>query len=137
MTLSITTLSIMALTQISSIKGPDTTIKQTPAPMKTVPSKQRMKRSPQQDWKPFIPTTKRYTHIWSKPWPKLSKTYKGTRNSRNESQDHLEPSKQFKPWRRPLRPSLSTDAAGKLDVLGHDGDTLGGIQQNVTQHNNK
>ncbi len=49
-----------------------------------------------------------YTHIWSKPWLELSKTYKRTRSSWNESQDHPEQSKQFKPRRRPLQFSNGT-----------------------------
>jgi len=47
-------------------------------------------------------------HIWRKPWPELSKTYKRTKSSRNELQDHPEQSKQFKHWRQPLRFSNGT-----------------------------
>jgi hypothetical protein len=79
------------LTQISTITSPDLTIEQTPAQMRMLPSKCKMRRSQQQDWKQSRPAMKRYTHIWSKPWPKLSKTYKRTKNSRNKFQDHLEP----------------------------------------------
>jgi hypothetical protein len=71
--------------------------------MTTTPSPWRIKRSQQPDWKPFKPAMKHYTHIWNRPWPELSKTYKGTRSSRNESQDHPEQLKQFKPWKQPLQ----------------------------------
>jgi hypothetical protein len=55
------------LTQISAIRGPNTTTKQTPAPITTIPSKRRIKQSQQPDWKPSRPAMKHYTHIWNRP----------------------------------------------------------------------
>jgi len=48
------------LTQISSIQGSNSTIRQTPVPVGTTQTKLRMKRSPQQGWKPYKPATKCY-----------------------------------------------------------------------------
>ncbi len=61
-----------------------------------------MRRSLPQDWKPSRPAMKRYKHIWNKPWPELSKMYKETRSSLNESPDHPGQSKQFRPSKRQL-----------------------------------
>jgi hypothetical protein len=80
------------LTQISSIRGPDSTIKPSPAPMTMLQTKQTM-RSPPQGWKPSRPAMKPYMRIWSKPWPESSKMYKGTKSSLNESPDHQGQSK--------------------------------------------
>jgi hypothetical protein len=57
-----------------------------------------MRQTPQHDWKPYKPATKRYRYNWNKPWPKLNTMYKGTRNSLNKSHDHQERSKPFKLW---------------------------------------
>jgi hypothetical protein len=71
-------------------------------------SRQKMRRSPPQDWKQSRPVMKHCTRIWSKPWPELSRTYKGTRSSLNESQDHPGQSKQFRHWKQPSQCSIET-----------------------------
>jgi len=92
------------LAQISAIKGPNSTIGPTP-----VPEKRRNHPNAGQDvWKPSRPATKHYTHTWSKPWPELNTTYKETRSSLNESQDHPGQSKQSRPWNRQLQCSIET-----------------------------
>jgi hypothetical protein len=96
------------LIQISSIRGPDSTIEPTPALMKLPQSEQKMRQSPPRDWKQSRPAMKHCTRIWSKPWPELSKTYKGTRSSLNKSQDHLGLSKQFRHWKQPSPCSIET-----------------------------
>ncbi len=76
--------------------------------MKMLQSKRQMKRSPLQDWKQSRPAMKHCTRIWSKPWPELSKTYKGTRSLLNKSQDHPGQSKQFRRWKQPSQCSIGT-----------------------------
>jgi hypothetical protein len=95
------------LTQIS-IGSPDSTIEPTPALTIMLPSRCKMRRSPPQDWKQSGPAMKHCTRIWSKPWPELSKMYKETRSSQNESQDHPGQSKQFRPWKQPSQCSSET-----------------------------
>jgi hypothetical protein len=90
------------LTRISSINCSDLTIGQTPIPVSTTNIKIRMKRSPQQDWKPYKPATKCYKHNWNKPWPESRITCKGTRNLLKEFHDCPERSKPFKPWKLQL-----------------------------------
>jgi hypothetical protein len=94
------------LTQISSIRSPDSTIGPTTAPMKMIPSQRKMRRSPLQDWKQSRPAMKPCMRIWSKPWPESSKMYKGTRSSLNESQDHPGQSKPFRRWKQPSQCSI-------------------------------
>jgi hypothetical protein len=60
------------------------------------------------DWHSFRPATRPFTHIWTKPWPESTKTYSRTRNSRKESQDHPEQSRQYKPWKQRSRCSPRT-----------------------------
>jgi hypothetical protein len=62
-----------------------------------------MKQSPQQSLKPLKAATKHCKHTLKKPWPKLNKMCKGTKSSPNESQDHPEQLKQFRPWKQPLQ----------------------------------
>ncbi len=95
------------LIQIATIRGPIATTRPTIA---TTPTrhKQKMTQSQHQDWRPFRPATKRYTHIWRKPWPELSKTSKRTKSLQKEFQDHPEQSKPSRLWKRPSRCSPET-----------------------------
>ncbi len=78
------------LIQISTIKGPIATTKQTQAPRLAISPQQKITPSQQQDWNSFRPATRHYTHIWRKLWPGSSGMCNRTNNSQNKFPDHLE-----------------------------------------------
>jgi hypothetical protein len=66
------------------------------------------------------------TRIWSKPWPESSKTYKRTRSSLNEFQDHPGQSKQFKHWKQPSQCSIETTRSPNTKSLNTPPETNAG-----------
>jgi hypothetical protein len=121
-------------TKISAITGSILTIGQTPVPVSMTHTRIRRKQTPQHDWKPYKPATKRYKHNWNKPWPKSNRMSKGTRNSLNESHDHPEQSKPFKLWkpRLPYSAKPNTNQNTKFRNMPLEIDT-GNAHQRFTQ----
>ncbi len=113
------------LTQISSIRGPKSTITPSPAP-KMFQHKRQMRQSPPQDWKPSRPAMKPYTRIWSKPWPESNRTYRRARSWLNEFQDHPEQSKQFKHWKQPSQCSIEATRSPNSKFLNTPPETNAG-----------
>ncbi len=98
-------------TRISAISCSNSgkAIEQTSVPVSTTHTRTRMKQTPQHDWKPYKPATKRYKHKWSKPWPISNRMSKGTRSLLNESYNCPEQSKPFKLWKPQLPYSAKTN----------------------------
>jgi hypothetical protein len=77
--------------------------------------------------RPFTPT-------WMKPWIKSTRTSNRTKNWRTEFQDHPEPSRQYRRWKRPSQYSNETNQnqdtkrQNTLPVTNAGGELQVGIQ---------
>jgi hypothetical protein len=114
------------LIQISTITGPITTTKQSQVTKLAITPRQKTIPSHQQDCNSFKPATKHFTHTWKKPWPGPSETCSTTKNSQNESPDHPEQSKPYRPWKLPSPSSPKTIQNQNTEFLNTPPETNAG-----------
>ncbi len=86
------------LMQISAIS---TSTERTSAPMKPNSPRLVTSLSRPKDWPSFKLATRPFMPTWTKPWTESTKTSNRTENWRTEFQDHPEPSKRYRHWKRP------------------------------------
>ncbi len=94
------------LTQISAISA---STERTSSPMEPTSPRLVTSLSQLKDWPSFKLATRPCTPTWTKLWTESTKTSNRTENWRTEFQDHPEPSRRYRHWKRPSQCSNETN----------------------------
>jgi hypothetical protein len=92
--------------QISTIT---TSNRLTPAPMKPTLPQPEMPLSQPKDWPSSKPAMRPFTRTWTKHWPESTKICNKIKKSPTEFQDHPEPLRLYRRWKRRLQCSKETN----------------------------